>query len=134
MFTKSNDNFSIYYDVVGSGPVILLLHGFGNDHTMWTETGWTVKLKREFTVVTMDFRGCGESDKPENTNAYSLEAHCLDIDKVLETVNGRTPIIWGWSLGATIAMHYAAKRHLKATIACGSYFAVSYTHLTLPTN
>lgn len=127
MFIKSTDNIQIHFNVTGSGPVLVLLHGFGNDHSMWAQTGWIERLEHVFTVVAIDFRGCGKSDKPQDPAAYSLANHFADIDNVLETIHGNNPIIWGWSLGATVALHYAAKRKVAATIACGSYFGMIFS-------
>jgi pimeloyl-ACP methyl ester carboxylesterase len=127
MFLQSHDNCRIYYDSTGSGPAIVLLHGFGDSHTSWEQAGWVDCLKKSYTVITMDFRGCGESDKPHDSNAYSIEHHCSDIDGVLAAVNARHPIIWGWSLGATVAMHYASGRPVRAMIACGSYFGMVFS-------
>jgi pimeloyl-ACP methyl ester carboxylesterase len=128
MFLKSNDGVNIYYDIIGNGPAILLLHGFGDDHSIWNNAGWIEILKNEFTVIVIDIRGCGKSDKPETTESYSIDNHCFDIDQVLKIANDSNPIIWGWSLGATIAMHYTAKKSIKATIACGSYFGLIFSN------
>jgi alpha-beta hydrolase superfamily lysophospholipase len=127
MFIKSIDKTNIFYNVIGSGPNLILLHGFGNDQNMWLETGWVELLKKYFSVVLIDIRGCGNSDKPEEIAAYSIENHLLDIDGVLKEIRGNNPIIWGWSLGATIAMHYASKRNVKLSIVCGSYFGLIFS-------
>jgi pimeloyl-ACP methyl ester carboxylesterase len=127
MFLRSNDNCRIYYDSAGAGPAFILLHGFGDSHTSWVQAGWVDHLKKDHTVITMDFRGCGESDKPQDSNAYSLDLHCSDIDGVLAAVNAEHPVVWGWSLGATVAMHYASRRPLRAMIACGSYFGMVFS-------
>jgi haloacetate dehalogenase len=46
----------------GSGPPILLLHGFPQTHLMWR--GVALLLARNFTVVCADFRGYGHSGCP----------------------------------------------------------------------
>lgn len=124
---KSYADRPIYYDIVGTGPAILLLHGFSNDHTIWRDNGWVDKLSKEFTVITMDFRGCGKSGKSDNADDYSLEAHCADIEKVLTKCSVTCPIVWGWSLGATVALHFAKKSKAAATIAAGTYFGPIFT-------
>ena len=128
MFARSNDNYNIYYESIGYGPAILLLHGFGNNHEIWQETGWIELLKAKYTVILIDFRGCGKSDKPIEKKAYSLENHLNDINLILETIGYKEPIIWGWSLGATLAMHYAANYRVKSIIACGSYFGLIFSN------
>jgi pimeloyl-ACP methyl ester carboxylesterase len=54
MLARSFDGVSIGYDCFGSGPLVLLLHGFGNTRDMWAKTGWTGRLKQDFTMLTMD--------------------------------------------------------------------------------
>jgi len=47
----------------GSGPPVLLLHGFPQSHVMWHRIA--PELAREHTVVAADLRGYGDSDRPE---------------------------------------------------------------------
>lgn len=49
----------------GSGPPLLLLHGHPQTHMMWHAVAPT--LAQDFTVITPDLRGYGESSKPEST-------------------------------------------------------------------
>lgn len=127
MYLDAHDGTSIYYETAGSGAPILLLHGFSNDHRMWIDTGWANRLAKHFTVILTDFRGCGRSDKPENVDAYTTEAHCRDIENVLEACRVGAPVVWGWSLGATIALHYSKRKNVRGTIAAGTYFGAIFT-------
>ena len=63
-FIVSKDQTSIAYDVVGSGPVVILLHGGGQDRQAWHRRGYVTRLAQECTAVTIDIRGNGDSDKP----------------------------------------------------------------------
>ena len=127
MFITSNDGTQIYYKIIGSGETIILLHGLGADHTIWSNSAWISELEKEYKLVLIDLRGCGKSGKPEIKGSYSIENHCNDIDCVLKEINEKNPFIWGWSLGATIALEYSAKKKIKGTIACGSYFGLIFT-------
>ena len=127
MYITSNDKTRIYYEVIGSGITIVLLHGLGADHSVWINSGWIAELEKEYKLVLIDLRGCGKSDKPQNKDSYSIENHCYDIDCVLKEINETDPFIWGWSLGATIAMQYSTQKQIKGTIACGSYFGLIFT-------
>jgi haloacetate dehalogenase len=49
----------------GSGPPLLLLHGYPQTHVMWHAVA--PALAEDFTVVACDLRGYGESDKPPTT-------------------------------------------------------------------
>jgi haloacetate dehalogenase len=49
----------------GSGPPLLLLHGFPETHMMWATVA--VGLARDFTVIVPDLRGYGGSSKPKTS-------------------------------------------------------------------
>jgi pimeloyl-ACP methyl ester carboxylesterase len=128
MKAESSDGTKIAYRVQGTGRSVLLLHGFGNNQSMWFQSGWVDRLEKDFTVITMDFRGCGESEKPEQSSAYSLSAHLADLDAVISACNASSPVIWGWSIGATVALHNATRAEVAATVAAGTYFGPIFTH------
>jgi haloacetate dehalogenase len=67
---------SIAYEVSGSGPPLLLLHGFPQTRAMWRHV--VPLLANHFTVVTADLRGYGESSKPQGTAAYSFRHMAAD--------------------------------------------------------
>jgi haloacetate dehalogenase len=48
--------------VGGSGPPVLLLHGYPQNHLMWRQVA--PALAQDHTVVLADLRGYGDSDKP----------------------------------------------------------------------
>lgn len=127
MKITSTNGLQTAYDVFGTGDPILLLHGFGNDRTMWKESGWTDRLNVDFKVITMDFYGCGESDRPDFPSAYSIESHLDSIESVISACGGGCPMVWGWSLGATIALHLASRGTVSATISAGTYFGTIFT-------
>jgi predicted alpha/beta-fold hydrolase len=127
MYIRSSDGFQLYYDSIGSGPNILLLHGFGNDHKIWYATSWVDILTPHFNVITMDIRGCGESVKSANSDIYSLEQHCKDIDLLFAKFPHTENYLWGWSLGATISLYYSKTRKIQKTICAGSYFGKIFT-------
>ena len=47
----------------GTGPALLLLHGYPQTHVMWHKVA--ALLARDFTIVATDLRGYGDSSKPE---------------------------------------------------------------------
>ena len=56
----------------GSGPPLLLLHGYPQTHVMWHRIA--PALARDFTVVATDLRGYGDSDKPAGGHAHAAYA------------------------------------------------------------
>lgn len=53
----------------GSGPPLLLLHGYPQSHVMWHKVA--PQLAETFTVVASDLRGYGDSSKPPTTDDHS---------------------------------------------------------------
>lgn len=93
----------VTYRQVGSGPVLLLIHGVtGNMHT-WDEVlPW---LADRFTVVTPDLLGHGLSAKPRGD--YSLGAFASGIRDLLGALGHFRATVVGHSLGGGIAMQMA---------------------------
>lgn len=107
----SADGVRLVYDVVGSGPSLCLLHGGGGGQTRrsWHEAGYVQRLQRSFTVVTMDIRGHGDSDKPVDPAAYTIEIMCSDVLAVADACGIDSFILWGFSYGGNIGRYLAAQ-------------------------
>lgn len=74
----------IHCVVGGSGPPLLLLHGYPQTHAMWHRVA--PELARDFTVVCADLRGYGDSGKPPTDDAhapYSKRAMAADMVAVM---------------------------------------------------
>jgi alpha-beta hydrolase superfamily lysophospholipase len=108
-FVTSKDGTKIAYDVAGSGPVVILLHGGGQARKSWHRAGYVTRLAKEFTVVTVDIRGNGESDRPQPVSAYAIERIIEDIFAVADTVKAQQFSIWGFSYGANIGRYLASR-------------------------
>src|ERR1044071_3633117 len=79
------DEVSIRLRRGGSGPPLLLLHGFPQTHAMWSKIA--PRLAKDFTVVCPDLRGYGGSSKPEssaNHETYSKRAMARDQVEVMK--------------------------------------------------
>ncbi|MEM7125606.1 MAG: alpha/beta hydrolase [Chloroflexota bacterium] len=122
-FITSENDFQIAYDVYGAGPALLLVHGFSNSRTMWRDDGWIDHFQSDYTVVTMDVRGCGESTATHEPTDYSQQSHLADVINVLDACSLDECIYWGWSFGATIGTHLATGTdRLKCAVIAGTYF------------
>ena len=64
-------------------------------------------------LIAYDLRGRGESDKPEK--GYSLAHHCDDLDGLLDHLGLRKAVVIGHSLGAHIALRFAATRPARVS-------------------
>ena len=110
------DGVSLYYEVHGSGPAILLTHGYSATSQMWA--GQIEPLARDHTLITWDMRGHGRSDYPDDPTLYS-EAHTVaDMSALLDEVGAREAVIGGLSLGGymSLAFHLAHPRRTRALL------------------
>src|SRR3954471_14363535 len=74
----------------GSGPPLLLLHGFPQTHILWRKIA--PALAKNYTLVMPDLRGYGDSGKPpagENHVNYSKRSMALDQIEVMEKLGFR---------------------------------------------
>jgi len=89
----------------GSGPAIVLVHGWKGSHRLWDPAVY--RLMREFRVIAFDNRGMGESDKPPGPYDFSVLAD--DLAFVLETLGAGGVTLVGWSMGCSISLEYLAR-------------------------
>jgi len=117
LMAKLNRNgVNIYYEVHGTGPVILLSHGYSATSEMWR--GQIELLSREHTLLLWDMRGHGLSDYPVNPAAYSEAATVADMAALLDAVDAPSGIVGGLSLGGymSLAFHKAHPERVKALL------------------
>jgi pimeloyl-ACP methyl ester carboxylesterase len=76
------DGATIYVRTGGTGPAVLLLHGFGDTGDMWAPLA--KELIRDRTLVIPDLRGMGLSSHPET--GYEKKHQALDMQRVLDTL------------------------------------------------
>jgi len=109
LFATSSDGSRIAYERVGSGPAIVLLHGGMQSRQAWHAAGYIRELQSDFTVLAIDIRGHGDSDRPTSPIAYSVDRHCDDILAVVDHAGIERFILWGYSYGANIGRYLAAR-------------------------
>jgi pimeloyl-ACP methyl ester carboxylesterase len=110
------DGVRLHYDVYGSGPVLLLTHGYSSTSAMWQ--GQIDALSKHHQLVLWDMRGHGQSGYPSDPSAYS-EAHTVaDMAALLDQVGAREAIVGGLSLGGymSLAFHRAHPNRVRALL------------------
>src|SRR5256714_11425785 len=90
------DGVAIHYESTGSGPAVLLTHGFAASSRMFASN--VDALAKDHTVVTWDLRGHGRSDYPDDQPAYSAALTIEDMAALLETVGAERGVLLGHSL------------------------------------
>ena len=98
----------IHLRLGGSGPPLLLLHGYPQTHVMWHKIA--PRLAEDFTVVAADLRGYGDSGKPtggERHEAYSKRAMARDQVEVMASLGFERFSVVGHDRGARVTHRMA---------------------------
>ncbi len=108
-----NDGVRIHYEREGSGPPLVLQHGFTRSLEGWRDSGYVDALKDDYELILIDARGHGKSDKPHDPADYALDKRAADITAVLDDAGIDRAIYWGYSMGGQIGYalaQYAPER------------------------
>lgn len=102
-----SDGTKIVYLDEGSGEVVVILHGFTQSATeLWgtpTDRGpLFTTLAKEYRVITLDQRGHGKSDKPDDPKKYGKEM-AEDVVRLLDHLKVKKAHVVGYSMGAWVA-------------------------------
>ena len=104
MPTINRDGVKIYYEVHGSGPPLLLTHGYSLTSAMWQ--GQIEALSRHHQLIVWDMRGHGRSDYPDDPSAYSEALTVADMAALLDEVGASSAIVGGLSLGGYMSLAF----------------------------
>ncbi|MGH7513927.1 MAG: alpha/beta fold hydrolase [Gemmatimonadales bacterium] len=94
----------LHYLEAGSGPPVILLHGFGETSHMWLPL--IPKLAASHTVIAPDLPGAGESSVPDS--GYDKLTMARDIHALAERQGWKSVRIVGHDIGLMVAYAYAA--------------------------
>ena len=93
----------------GSGPLVLLCHGFPESWYSWRHQ-LSALSQAGFHAVAPDMRGYGQTDRPEAIDQYTLLHLVGDMVGVLDALGAQTAVIAGHDWGAPVAWHCALLR------------------------
>jgi non-heme chloroperoxidase len=95
----------IYYEDHGSGPAVVLVHGYAQNGRSW-EKQEAALLAAGHRVITYDRRGCGASSRP--STGYDFDTLAGDLDVLLRTLGLREVVLAGFALGTGEVARYLA--------------------------
>ena len=104
MPTIDRDGTKIHYEVHGSGPPLILTHGYSSTSAMWQ--GQIEALAKRHRLIVWDMRGHGQSDYPDDPSAYSEALTVGDIAALLDQVGATKAIVGGLSLGGYMSLAF----------------------------
>ncbi len=103
-------DMTLAYRELGSGPPVLLLHGWPTSSFLWRNV--MPSIARENRVVALDLPGFGGSDKPPGTH-YGFDLFEQAIDGFLDALGIESLGIAGHDLGGPVTLHWALARQQR---------------------
>lgn len=101
----SVNGVKLHYLYAGKGPAVLLMHGYAETSRMWLPL--MTRLAKTNTVVAVDLRGSGLSDKP--ATGYDKKTLASDVHALAESLGVKRAKIVGHDIGLMVAYAYAAQ-------------------------
>jgi len=104
----SYDSIIINYVIGGTGPPLLLLHGYPQTHVIWHKIA--PALAEKYTVVISDLRGYGDSSKPptdEKHTPYSKRATAKDQVELMKALGFDKFLLVGHDRGGRVGHRLA---------------------------
>ncbi|MCI1696390.1 alpha/beta fold hydrolase [Aneurinibacillus aneurinilyticus] len=93
---------NIYYEVRGSGPFLLMIHGGGGEAEKFQKVA--DNLADRYTVITYDRRGHSRSIIDNPAEDYSVSIHSEDAHRLLSELTNEPAFVFGSSSGAVIGL------------------------------
>jgi len=100
-------------------PALLLVHGILQSGTRWADMGYLDAFADTHRVIAVDLLGHGDSEKPTDPGAYTVDGQLQDLLAVLDAEDAPVCHVWGYSGGAALALALAAthpERTLSAVV------------------
>ena len=92
------DGVELAYSIEGQGDVVVLLHGWGCDRTIWRAT--RELLSGSCCVVSVDFAGFGESAEPHEV--WGVEEYTRSVEALMNELGVERPTLVGHSFGGRV--------------------------------
>jgi pimeloyl-ACP methyl ester carboxylesterase len=102
----NSNGVKIHYASVGSGPLVVMIHGFPDYWYSWRHQ--MEALSDKFQVVAVDQRGYNLSDKPKGVENYDVTLLVGDVLAVIKQLGKEKAIIVGHDWGGLVAWSLAA--------------------------
>lgn len=118
-FYTSPDGTNIYYETIGHGKTVVLVHGFAVNGGSWKKTAlYNDLIFAGYQVVVVDLRGNGKSDKPHKATFYENDIEAKDVMGILDTLGVKKYSVVGYSRGSIITSRLLVldKRITRAVI------------------
>jgi proline iminopeptidase len=129
---KSLDGAKLYYEIVGDGLPVLLMHGgLGLDHSYFRP--WLDGLRDVARLLYYDHRGNGRSSEPSDWSTVDHRTLATDADGMRQLLNTEQVVVIGHSYGGFLALEYALlyPDRVAGLILCNTAAVVDYADVAL---
>jgi pimeloyl-ACP methyl ester carboxylesterase len=114
MSWADHDQVRVYYEVHGSGPAVLFVHGSGGHHVAWWQQ--VAALRDDYSVITLDLRGFGCTRWSKEHDARSFPGDIVAVLDAVAVAGGPDrAVLVGQSIGAAAALRAALNRPDRAS-------------------
>lgn len=103
---QDNNSVNIFYEDLGSGKPVVLIHGWPVSHEMWEYQVATI-VNNGFRCIAYDRRGFGQSDKP--WTSYDYDTLASDLNELLTVLELTDVTLVGFSMGGGEVARYLGK-------------------------
>ena len=109
---KTSDGFALYYETLGSGPPIVLVHELGGSQASFhfQVAAWSPR----FQCISYNARGYPPSDVPPSADSYSQDIAASDIGAVLDAAGLKDAHLLGVSMGSAAVLQFALRNPARA--------------------
>ena len=104
-YAVSEGGVKIHYASLGSGPLVVMIHGFPDFWYSWRHQ--MAALSEKFQVIAIDQRGYNLSDKPKGVEAYDMRLLVADVAAVIKHAGRDRATIVGHDWGGMVAWQFA---------------------------
>ncbi|MEH1868940.1 MAG: alpha/beta hydrolase [Nostoc sp.] len=103
---ENSENIDIYYEDLGTGQPVVLIHGFPLNGHSW-EKQVLILLDKGYRVITYDRRGFGNSSQP--SFGYDYDTFAADLNVLITKLDLHNAVLVGFSMGTGEVTRYLGK-------------------------
>lgn len=115
-YLKTRDSTNLYYKDLGTGPVVILIHGWPLNADSWNFHAYHL-ASAGHRVISYDRRGFGRSDQP--SGGYEYDTFANDLADIIDYLDLNNVTLVGFSMGGGEVVRYCSKYNSAKVSAIG---------------
>lgn len=127
-FAVQSSDRGLTYERRGSGPVVVLVHGWCLDRTVWMYLSHEL-VDRGFEVVAVDLAGYGDSRRL--AGPFPLSRHGDDVAALLDELGVREVVVVGFAFGAAVLLNLSRYGRVGGIVSIGIPSAAGAPYLKM---